>query len=614
MIGIPFHTAVIILADVLGMAVSFGMMFLVLWQAPSHRDNRLAAIYMAAQAAWCFTNLLVNTSGLACGYACDRFAQANILTMGIHCLALFTLACHTTGLWTKFAARAAVACLAGYILGSLMPLLQGRFLVLYPATDGCMFNFELLPAGWVGFGALLAFYISSCIIFLRSGVHRGLKWGTAITMLGFTSCGLPVVRFWPVDIFANSVAVCFFAYAIIREKLFNPLEEMNRTLAATNERLSRLAGDLRESEARLAGLLDNIPDAVLALDLDQKVILSNPAARDLIRRRFGITLNLGMNLFDFIPPDIIKLCRSFYDRPLKGECFSEYHLLKIPEHPRDVEIVGFPIRLSDARIVGASCIIRDITAVKQFEKELTVAKERAESGNQAKSNFLAMVSHELRTPLTSIMAHAMLMEDQNGPLGSTLKPEVRDCAKRIHDSAMHLKGLIEGILQFSRIEAGRLELKFEAFALDTFAEFTRSQGESLASTYGVVFHFDPPPPGREWYTDIQILRQVVINLLANAFKFTSEGEVRASITLEGPVMRLVVCDTGIGIPANELEKVFEPFYQVSTGSTRKFGGAGLGLAIVKQLIQALGGEVSVWSRMGEGTCFAIRLPDKRVTG
>ncbi len=614
MIGIPFHTAVIFVVDVLGMAVSLGMMFLVLWQAPSHRDNRLAGIYMAAQFGWCLTNLFVNVSGLTCGQACALLVQANLLTMGIHGLALFTLACHATGLWQSLAARAAVAAFFGYILGSILPLLQGRFLALYPAADGRMFNFDILPAGWAAFGILLASYIVSYIIFLRSDVHRGLKWGTAITAAGFTSCALPVVRFWPVDIVANTIAVCFFAYAIIREKLFNPLEEMNRTLAATNERLSRLADDLRESEARLAGLLENIPDAVLALDLERRVIFFNPTARDLVRRRFGITLAQGMTIFDYIPPELLNLCRSFYERPAKGEGFSEYQLLKIPEHPRDVEIVGFPIRLSDARIVGASIIIRDITAVKQFEKELTVAKERAESGNQAKSNFLAMVSHELRTPLTSIMAHAMLMEDQNGPLGSTLKPEVRDCAKRIHDSAMHLKGLIEGILQFSRIEAGRLELKFETFGLDEFAEFTRAQGESLASTYGVVFRFEPPPTGREWYTDVQILRQVVINLLANAFKFTSEGEVRASITLEGPVMRIVVCDTGIGIPANELEKVFEPFYQVSTGSTRKFGGAGLGLAIVKQLIQALGGEISVWSRIGEGTCFAVRLPDKRVTG
>jgi|GEM_PF-2567192 len=611
--NIPFHTLVTFTIDILGMAVSLGMMFLLLWQAPHHRDNRLAAIYMAAQVCWCFSNLIENTSGLFHGRVIEQFIHASLLIMGIHCLAIFTLAVHATGLWPKLAARGVVAAFAGYIIGSAIPVMQGKFVLSLPAGSDRFHNVGILTAGWIGFSILLVFYIASFILFRRSDVHPGMKWGTAITTLGFVTIGIPPLMNWPTDILANSVSACFFAYAIIREKLFNPLEEMNRTLAATNDQLLTLTKELRESEARLAALLENTPDAILAADLDQRLIISNAPARDLFRRRLDLDLVTGMNPFDYLPPDLISLFRDYYNRMLKGESFTANHVMKIPDKPRDVEVSGFPIKMPDNKIVGVCCFIRDVTASRLAEKELMVAKERAESGNQAKSNFLAMVSHELRTPLTSIMAHAMLMCDQNGPLGATLKQEVRDCAKRIYDSAIHLKGLIEGILQFSRIEAGRLDLSFEAIELDSFADFMKSQGDTLASTYGIHFVFEPPPSGRQWVCDLQILRQVVINLMANAFKFTTEGEVRVSLTLEGPVLRIAVCDTGIGISANELEKVFEPFYQVSTGSTRRYGGAGLGLSIVRRLVQELGGEVTVWSKTGEGTCFTIRLPDRKMT-
>ncbi|HNW36496.1 MAG TPA: PAS domain-containing protein, partial [Candidatus Ozemobacteraceae bacterium] len=368
MMNIPFHTFVIFTIDILGMAVSLGMMFLVLWQAPHHRDNRLVAIYMAAQVGWCLSNLVVNASGLLYGKASELFVQANLLLMGIHCLAIFTLAIHATGLWPKLASRAAVASLAGYVVGSVFPVLSGMFVSVLPVQADCFYNIEIRTAGWIGYSILLTFYILSYIVLWRSDVHSGMKWGTAITVLGFVSIGVPPLMHWPTDIFANGISACFFAYAIIREKLFNPLEEMNSTLAATNDQLLTLTKELRESEARLAALLENTPDAVLAADLDQRLIISNAPARELFRRRIGLDIVTGMNPFDYLPPELISLFRDYYNRMLRGEILAANHVMKIPDNPRDVEVSGFPIKMPDNRIVGVCCFIRDVTASKLAEK------------------------------------------------------------------------------------------------------------------------------------------------------------------------------------------------------------------------------------------------------
>ena len=245
-------------------------------------------------------------------------------------------------------------------------------------------------------------------------------------------------------------------------------------------------------------------------------------------------------------------------------------------------------------------------STRRMVEELQQSNVRLQRANQMKSQFLANMSHELRTPLNAIIGFSTILEDEPG---DGFSPEQR-CSylRQIHDSGTHLLGLINDVLDLSRIDAGRAVDEREAVDLgllvrDTVASVTplierKSLEVSIDTERATIIDADPSK-----------VRQVLLNLLSNAIKFTPEGgRIGVTVDRAGATMRLAVVDTGIGIPAEQLEPIFEEFHQVDTSHTRQYEGTGLGLALTRRLLGVMGGSIHVESTPGEGSRFFVVLP------
>lgn len=231
--------------------------------------------------------------------------------------------------------------------------------------------------------------------------------------------------------------------------------------------------------------------------------------------------------------------------------------------------------------------------------------EAAMIANRVKSDFLAVMSHELRTPLTTITGYTDLML-ANVP--EPLPEKHHRYVDRIRLAATHLLSLIEQILVYARLEAGRERMHPERIAVSELLDDTGALIEPVATEHGIRFRVEPVPADTYLESDKTKVRQILLNLLANAVKFTDEGEVLLSAKRERGNIEFTVRDTGIGISARDLDHIFDPFWQVDQSSTRRAGGAGIGLAVTRRLARMLGGDVTVESRPGGGTRFTVRLP------
>jgi two-component system, sensor histidine kinase and response regulator len=377
------------------------------------------------------------------------------------------------------------------------------------------------------------------------------------------------------------------------------------TMGISRDLTERLRAEesLRESEALYHSLVEYLPQNIFRKDLDGRVTFGN--------QRYCATLGrpladiLGKNDYDFFPPELAaKYRRDDAEVVRTGKSFET-----VEEHITGdgtklyVQVVKTPVYGARGEIVGTQCIFWDVTERKRAEEELRQAKEAAEAASRAKSEFLAKMSHEIRTPMNGVIGMTELA------LGTNLNPEQREYLEVVRTSAESLLSVINDILDFSKIEAGKLEFEEIDFslreclgqALNTLALRAAQKGMELAG------HVAPDVPDA-LRGDPGRLRQVLLNLVGNALKFTKRGEVVVRVKVESAsealaTLHFEVKDTGIGIPPEKQAAIFEAFAQADSSTTREYGGTGLGLTISARLVEQMGGRIQVESEVGKGSTF-----------
>jgi two-component system, sensor histidine kinase len=258
----------------------------------------------------------------------------------------------------------------------------------------------------------------------------------------------------------------------------------------------------------------------------------------------------------------------------------------------------------DGAIDGVIVLVQDVTERAAREEQLRDALSRAEVASQAKSDFLASMSHELRTPLSAIIGYMDLLESEMvGPV----EPLQKEYLGRVKSAARHLVQIIEEILTFSRVEAGKEPLQLEAVDGAAIARGVVELFEPQAATKRLSLRASVPDSAM-LFTDPTKLRQILINVVGNAMKFTESGAVTVSVQQQGDRVTFSVTDTGPGMTAADLERIFDPFTQLDQSLTRSKGGTGLGLPVSRKLAHLLGGDLLVDSAPGHGTTFQLWLP------
>ncbi|PSB13908.1 histidine kinase [filamentous cyanobacterium Phorm 46] len=375
---------------------------------------------------------------------------------------------------------------------------------------------------------------------------------------------------------------------------------------------------LRASEERFRQLAENIHEVFWIREPNQKqIVYVSPACEKIWNLSCEILYSEPEAFWDAIHSDDRDRVKAAFEKQVRGDYDEEYRVVRSDGSVCWVRDRAFPVRNETGEIYRIVGIAEDITQRKLAEEFQQVA-QTAQAASQAKSAFLANMSHELRTPLNAIIGYSeMLKEDAEDSGHEDFIPDLY----KIQTAGKHLLSLISDILDISKIEAGRMELYLETFNPASLIDDVVSTVESLVEKNSNKFEIDCATDLGMMYADVTKTRQILLNLLSNAAKFTKGGTIKISVervTNQGSKNQQLedssdliifrVADTGIGIPAEQLQHLFQAFMQGDASTTREYGGTGLGLTISRHFCLMMGGDIQVQSELGSGSIFTVCLP------
>jgi PAS domain S-box-containing protein len=387
----------------------------------------------------------------------------------------------------------------------------------------------------------------------------------------------------------------------VRRKLVASIRVAREMLARRDEAVE----SLRDNAESYRTLFETVSDPIMTASLDGTITGVNRA----LEQMSGYTRDelIGRHYSMLTTTAVVQSSEERKRRAMAGEEVGTAEVVAILKNGEHVpfEVRSALIRDRAGRPTGAVGVYRDIRQHKKTQEALERARELAEDASGAKSALLAAMSHELRTPLNSIIGFTrLLLRGGDGPLTERQESYVRS----VELSSTHLLELITSVLDLSHVEAGKQELTIDEVDVTALVDECLQAAHPFVTGKRVVLERDIPPGLPPLFADRLKVRQILLNLITNAARFTPAGRVLVSARVEAEFLRLSVADTGIGIAESQLPLVFEPFYRPPAPSTREMAGSGLGLALTKRFVELHGGQIAIESREGHGSTVHVRLP------